>query len=71
MVQRDLHSLDVYWIAGPNFHPDHVQIYKRFLDDTFFHELEIRMHQVERIEPEPNGKVRYCVSLVAQQEMRG
>lgn len=68
MVQQDLHSLDVYWIAGPNYQPDHLEVYRRFLDDIFFHELEIRMHQVERIEPEPNGKVRYCVSFVAQAE---
>lgn len=64
LVQNDLGSLDVEWVAGPNFRPEHLEAYRRFLDETFFHELTLRFQRVERIPVETNGKVRRCLSRV-------
>lgn len=65
LVQNDLHSLDVSWVAGPNFRPEHFEAFRRFLDETFFHELTLRFERVERLPVERNGKVRRCLSRVA------
>jgi phenylacetate-CoA ligase len=64
MVQNDLRSLDVEWVAGPNFRPEHLEAFREHLDHVFFHELELRFTRVEAIPAEPNGKVRRCISRV-------
>lgn len=68
MVQNDARSLDVHWVAGPNFRPEHLEALRRHLDEVFFHELTLRFHRVERIAPEPNGKVRRCLSRVRPED---
>lgn len=64
MIQNDLTSLDVEWVAGPNFRPEHLDAFRRHLDHVFFHELELRLRQVDAIPVEKNGKVRRCISRV-------
>jgi phenylacetate-CoA ligase len=56
IVQEEDGSVEVAWIAGPNFRPEHLE--------AFHGEVAIRMRRTERLEPEPNGKVRHCVSRV-------
>jgi phenylacetate-CoA ligase len=64
LVQGEPAALDVEWVAGATFRPEHLEAYRRFLDETFFHELTLRFRQVERIAPEANGKVRRCICRV-------
>jgi len=65
LVQNEPDSLDVRWVAAPNYAPgDEAKMAER-LERMFFHELTIRLHRVERLVASPNGKVRYCISNVA------
>ena len=68
VVQEDATSLDVYYVPSPSFEPaDEAWL----LEDTrrvTHGELEIRMHQVPALRREPNGKVRYCICKVHEQE---
>lgn len=64
LIQHDLHSLEVRWVAAANFRPEHLDALRRFLDGCFDGELAYRFVRVPRIEPEPNGKVRTCRSYV-------
>jgi len=63
-VQNDLHTLDVYWVARPDCDAGAPERFRAFVDHCFEGELELRMHEVERIEPEANGKVRGCICRV-------
>lgn len=63
-VQNDLHTLDVYWVAGPDCDAEALERFRAYVDHCFEGELEMCLHQVERIEPEANGKVRGCICRV-------
>ena len=60
----DEDSIDVYWVAGPRCDAQALERFREYVDHCFEGELELRMHQVERIEPEANGKVRGCICRV-------
>jgi len=64
LVQEVPERLRVRWVAGPNYRPEHLGLLRAFLDKTFDGELTYAFERVEEIEPEPNGKTRYCVSFV-------
>jgi len=63
-VQNDLHTLDVYWVAGPGCDAGALERFRQYTDHCFEGELRLHLHQVERIEPEANGKVRGCICRV-------
>jgi len=63
-VQNDLHTLDIYWVAGPDMDAGALDRFRAEVDHCFDGELDLRMHRVERIEPEANGKVRGCICRV-------
>ena len=54
----------VRWVAGSNFRPEHVEVLREFLEGCFQGEVAYDFEQTERIEPEPNGKVRCLISRV-------
>jgi phenylacetate-CoA ligase len=62
LVQEVVDRLHVRWVAGANYRPEHLDTLRRFLDDSFGGELSYDFERVARIEPEPNGKTRYCIS---------
>ncbi len=64
LVQETHERLHVRWVAGANFRPEHLDTLRGFLDETFGGELAYDFERVPRIEPEPNGKTRYCISRV-------
>ena len=66
LVQRERAALDVHWVAAPNYAVGDERTMADRLDRMFFGELEIRLHRVPRLVPEPNGKVRYSVSTVVE-----
>lgn len=62
LIQDVVERLEVRWVAGANYRPEHLDTLRRFLDGTFGGELTYDFKRVARIEPEPNGKTRYCIS---------
>jgi phenylacetate-CoA ligase len=64
LVQDEPTTLDVNWVAGPQYRPGDEATMSERLNRMFFHELDVRLHRVERLVAAPNGKVRYCVSRV-------
>ena len=67
LVQRDLHTMDVYYVPGPDFKQAALDVYIDRMGRYFLGELEFRTHAVERIEPGPNGKVRSLISMVSEE----
>ncbi len=64
LVQDEPASLDVNWVAGPNYKDGDEGVMAERLDRMFFGELAVRLNRVDRLAASPNGKVRYCVSRV-------
>lgn len=64
LVQDVVERLEVRWVAGPNYEPENLETLRAWLDETFDGELAFDFKRVDRIEPEPNGKTRYCISHV-------
>ena len=63
-VQNERTALDVYWVAGPAHDAAGLERFRAEVTRIFDGELELRMHQVDAIEPEANGKVRGCICRV-------
>ncbi|MFV1959748.1 MAG: hypothetical protein ACC662_10095, partial [Planctomycetota bacterium] len=63
-VQTDLHHLEVRYVPASNFRPGDLEGLREHIDDHLGHELELTLRRVDRIEPEPNGKVRPVISHV-------
>jgi phenylacetate-CoA ligase len=64
LVQDELATLDVNWVASPQYGEGDEAVMRDRLVRMFFGELDVRLHRVERLTPAPNGKVRYCISRV-------
>lgn len=64
LIQDVRDRLTVRWVPGPTFREADLDTLRRFLDDTFGGELTYAFERADRIEPEPNGKTRYCISKV-------
>ena len=64
MVQNEIGVMDVYYVPAKEFREENLRVYIERMDRIFLGELEWRTHPVERIEPEPNGKVRCLISRV-------
>jgi phenylacetate-coenzyme A ligase PaaK-like adenylate-forming protein len=67
LVQERPGALHVRYVPGPGFRPEHVETLRARLESTFAGELTLAFESVPRILPEPNGKVRYCVSRLPQE----
>lgn len=64
LVQNDLHTMDVFYVPGPQFKQASLDVYVERMSRLFMDELELTAHAVERIPAGPNGKVRALISHV-------
>ncbi len=64
IVQRELTALDVYFVPGPRYEPHHRMALHNRLHAFCGGEVDVRMHEVVRLQPDSNGKVRYAKCLV-------
>lgn len=64
LVQEDWDHLTVNYVAGPEFREPDLAPYLAFLEKLFGGELTVRTQRVERIAPEPNGKVRHGICRI-------
>jgi phenylacetate-CoA ligase len=67
LVQDEPGAIDVNWVAGPGHRPEDVSRLRDRLDRHFDGEVALRLHRVDRIVPEPNGKVRWCICRLPQE----
>ena len=61
LVQDEADALDVRYVPAGSFVEKDLEALQERLNAQFAGELRLRFHRVERIEPEPNGKVRVCI----------
>ncbi len=66
LVQRDLHTMEVYYVPGPHFKQAALDVYVERMGRYFHGELQFQAHAVDRIAPGPNGKVRSLISMVSE-----
>lgn len=66
LVQTAPDALTIRYVPGPSFHADHLASFQANLDALFGGELRLDVAQVERLVPEPNGKVRWCIAYTPE-----
>lgn len=62
IVQTEAGSIRVRLVRNARFRPDELQLLERHIRDRIGTGLEIRFEFADRIEPGPNGKVRFVVN---------
>jgi phenylacetate-CoA ligase len=65
LVQESPETIEVRWVPTARFVPSDLDALRARLDAWFFGEATLRFVRVGRIEPEGNGKVRWCVARSA------
>ena len=71
LVQNEIDTIDVYYVPSPSFEQAALDDYLRIVHKKFCGEMTFRTHAVDRIEPEPNGKVRtFICNLPPEDESR-
>lgn len=66
LIQVEPSVLEVNWVASPDYRPGDEVVMGERLRRMFFDELDVRLQRVPRLRVSPNGKVRYCISRVAE-----
>ncbi len=61
IVQEELGAIDLYYVPGTDFKPVDLNNFVDHIDDACGGEVVIRTHAVDQLQPEPNGKMRYCI----------
>ena len=62
LVQTAPDALTIRYVPGANFTDEHLGNFQMHLDELFCEELRITNERVDRLSPEPNGKVRWCIA---------
>ena len=68
IVQEEIGALDLYYVRGPDFREADLQNFVDHLEHVCRGEVAIRTQAVDRLTPEPNGKMRYCICRLDPEE---